>query len=315
MADSGSLKVLCIFEAAGRLEYSSELTCLAAHIYHRFFRLKPLSQFDLYTFAAAAIKLAHWFYEQTLDSKNLCLVLNNILHGQDLYLNENNLLKIERSIDLAAKVICSNLDYQINFKDTRMTTPGILQERFREEDAQLLNARKKPAIVVEFSSDDEDSSDLSEEEGGLTKDDILLSKIDRNQAGSHRYLAHYLKTIKLLIKPDVMDQFDRISNLAWTFLSDYHWSPCVTQIYSNHLACACLIMAIETLRPELNTNRHPDKKELWKLLDKRWNLILCDDFPSKLLNRAIVSIVGQYDEYHRLLQHEFSTYVIDPLRR
>lgn len=316
MADSNSLKVMCIFEAGSRLGYSSEMTCLAAHIYHRFFRIKQLSHFDLFLFASAAIKLAHWFYELPFDHRHLCLVMNNILHDRDSYLNSTTLARIERSIDLAAKVICTNLDYQINFKDAHMTTPGVLQARFREDDDLHQSSLKKPAVLIEFSSDEEDEkSSSSEDEGGITKAELMLSKIDKSQIGSHRYLVHYLKTIKLLIGVEMMECFEKISNVAWTFLCDYHWTPSVAQIYANHLACTCLMMAIEVYRPELEKSKQIERRHLWQILNKRWNLILCDDFPTRHLSRAILNIVNQYGEYQRVLQHEFSTYVIDPLRR
>lgn len=314
MADSHSLKVMCIFEAGSRLGYSSELTCLAALIYHRFFRLKQLSHFDLFAFASASIKLAHWFYELPYEATNLCLVMNNILHGQDCYLNSSMLDRVKRSVDLAAKVICTNLDYQINFKDTARITPGTLQLQIREEDDRLQSSIKRKAIQIDISSDEEESSSsFSEDEGGLTKAEQLLSKIDRSQIGSHRYLVHYLQTIKLLTSPEMNDCMERVSNLAWIFLCDYHWTPSVTQIYANHLACTCLMIAIEVYRPKLETSKQPERVALWKILNKRWNLILCDDFSTRHLARAIHSIVQQYKEYQRVVQHEFSTYVIDPL--
>lgn len=314
MADSSSLKVMCIFEAGNRLGLGAEITCLAAHIYHRFFRIKIMSQFDQFTFAAASMKLAHWFYERDYDLDNICLVMNNILHGQSLFLNKNALDRVKWSIKLAAKVICTNLDYQINFKDTRFTTPGALQEQFREHDEQHQINTRRP-IIINLSDEEDESSSLSDDEGGLTKAELLLNKIEKSQIGSHRYLVHYLKTIDLLIEPEMKEYFEKISNLAWIMLSDYYWSPSVTQIYANHLACACLIMAIEIYRPKLETSRQPERKNLWHILDKRWNLILCDDFPTRHLNRAVINIVVQYNEYKRVMQHELNTYVIDPLRR
>lgn len=239
-----------------------------------------------------------------------------IIHGKELYLSKTNLEKLVRSIDLAAKVICTNLDYQINFKDTRLNTPGLLQEQYRNQEAEEQNNRKILLLDISFSDDEESSSSSSDEdEDGETRADRLLSKNDKYQIGSHRYLVHYLKTIRMLVNPGGEEYFEKISNLAWTLLCDYHWTPCVTQVYSNHLACTCLIMAIEVYRPKLEKSRLLERSELWCLLNKRWNLIFCDDFSNKLLSRAINLIVEQYDEFDRVLQHEFSTFVIDPLRR
>jgi hypothetical protein len=315
MADSNSLKVMSIFEVGARLDYGSELTCLAAHIYHRFFRVQQqTSMFDLYMFASASLLVAHWFYEKTLVPYDLYLVMCDILHGQDFFITEEITKNLTHSMELAAKIICTNLDYQVSFKDTRLTTPGLLREQYRSREAEIAAQAKNNTIIDLVDSEEKSSSSSEDEDTNETKADRLLTKNDRNKISSHRYLVHYLKIIKSLVHEDVMDYFEKISNVAWVFLCDYHWSPCVTQILSNHLACACLMMAIEVFRPQLEDSKVKERAELWKTLDKKWNHILCEDLNEKQLKRAIDLIVDQYEEYSRVVQYELNTYVIDPLR-
>jgi len=295
MADSNSLRVMCLFETGAQLRCSSEIIGLAAHIYHKFFRLKPeMDQFELFTFGAACIKLAHWFYEKQVRNSDITLVMVSVAHGPNYFLDDQAMSKLEHSIDVAAKVITINLNYQIDYKDTRMMTPG-----------DLARARNPEEVITI----DRDSS--SDEEGDEDETDRLLSKNSRHLISSHRYLAHYLCTIKLLVDPSSEIPFWKISSIAWTYLTDFHWSPCVTQHYANHLACACLMMATETCRPELD---NPKYAEFWKLINKKWNLIFCDDLSQKRLEQTMITVAQQYDEYERILQHEFNTYVIDPKR-
>lgn len=309
MADTNSLRVMSIFEACARLECGSELTCLAAHIYHRFFRLRQqMNLYELYTFAAASIKLAHWFYEKQFNCDDLALVMMSIIHRPDFLLDPESHKKLTHSIELAAKIMAINLDFQINYKDTRLTTPGLLKAQNR---GHLEGNRNKGAQVIEFSSSESSSSsDQLEDES-----EWLLNKNDKHQVSSHRYLAHFLKTVQMLVTHEAMEEFTTICNRAWTILSDFHWSPCVTSIYANHLACTSFMIAIEKSRDNLAHSRVKARKDLWTLLDKKWNLIFCDDFSNEHLNRAIRSIKDQYEEYERVIQHELNTYVIDPLGR
>lgn len=314
MADSNSLRVMCIFEVGARLNYSSELTCLAANIYHRFFRLqRQESMFDLYMFGSASLLLAHWFYEKTLVPYDLCLVMNDILHGPDFFITQDMTQNLTHSMELAAKVICTNLQYEISFKETRLTTPGLLQELNRNREAESASSRA-PVILELVESDSEESSSSEDDDANETKADRLLTKNDRNKISSHRYLVHYLKIMKYLVHEEAMEYFVKISNVAWVFLCDYHWSSAVTQILSNHLACTCLMMAIEVFRPQLENSKVNEKAVLWRTLNRKWNFIFCDDFNEKHLQRAINLIVDAYEEYHRCIQYELNTYVIDPPR-
>lgn len=319
MADSNTLKVMSIFEVCSRLELGAEITCLAAHIYHRFFKLEQICKnihlFELYTLASASIKLALCFYEKKYDAEGLCLAMINTIHGPHFYLDSQSRTKLEHSIDLMAKVMSINLNFQINHKDTRWTTPGVLNQRYRSQTAAE-EANRRTIVEITFSSEDETSSSSSDDEDStLSKIDRLLAKNDKYQISSHRYLAHYLKTIKMLVKPEAIGYFTKIANVAWTFLSDFHWSPCVTGICNNHLACASLMMAIEVYREEMEKSKTAEKTEFWHLVNKKWNFIFCDDFNSDHLQRAADTIIEQYREYDRVIQHELSIYVIDPLRR
>ena len=301
------LRVMSIFEVGARLEMSSELMGLAAHVYHRFFRTREMELFELYTFAAASLKLAHKFYEQPFRDHEVCLVMINIIHGPNYYLSEESENKLLHSIDLAAKIIPVNLDFQINYKNDSRITPGELRER-----AAALNENKKQIVSVGLeqssSENDDDNDDMP-----IPQTDQLLTNNDRNEISSHRYLVHYLKAISLLVKPEGQKHFKLISNLAWIILCDLHWTPAVTLWNPNHLACVSLIMAIEIVRPDLEKSSSRAKAELLILLNRKWNLILCDDLSDTRLVRAFGLIADQIFEYERLMQHEFSTYVIDPI--
>lgn len=311
MADSSSLKVMCLFEAGSRLERcSSEVICLAAHLYHRFFKVNPdRSGFDLFTFGAACIKLAHAFYEKPINNNDLVLIMASVAHGTCSTLDPSAKSKLEQSIDLAARIVSVNLEYQIDYKGTKMMTPGELIRRRGPVSMETDD-------IVAIEKDDPSSSQSSDDGDGEDEDeaDRLLTRNSRLLISPHRYLVHYLKHVKLLVDPQSMETFEKISNLAWIFLNDFYWSPCVTQHSANHLACACFMMAIQTFRKELENNKNPHKVILWNLLDKKWNLIFCDDLEKTKLDHIIATIVQQYKEYERIFQHEFSTYVIDPTK-
>lgn len=309
MADTNSLRVMCLFEAGARLICGSEVVSLAAHLYHRFFRLESdMNQFDLYTFAAACIKLAYWFYESPIDSGELALVMSSIVHGSEYFLNAQTETNLQLSIDYAAKIVAINLDYQINYKDNRMMTPGDLRRSRGAPGAAEVIVIEVPAPMdVDDDTDDDDSEDEDEV-------DRLNLKNCKHLVSAHRYLAHYLKTISLLVdrsNATQVDYFKKVSSISWAILTDLYWSPFVTQHYGNHLACTCLMMAIEIFRKELELKKL-DQSEPWQLISKKWNLIFCDDLSDLQLDRLMTVILRQYAEYERVLEHEFSTYVIDP---
>lgn len=298
MADSSSLRVMCIFEAGSRLRCRSEIICLACHLYHRFFRVKhEMNHFELYTFAAASIKLAHWFYEVEFRPKELCVAMASIIHGPDYHVSPEQFKKLERSIDLAAQVISINIDYQINYKDTKLSTPG-----------DLAAARQRDMIeVITIPKSDESSS---EEDSDGEAEEALLTNNDKYQISSHRYLVHYLKTIKLLVEPEDISYLTRIANTAWSILCDVYWSSSVTQRYSDHWACICLMMAIEVWRERFEKDERASR--FWALINKKWNLIFCDNLSNEHLERDIYLIADLYQEFERVFQQEFNTYVIDP---
>lgn len=289
MEDSNTLKVMCLFEAGAVLESGDELIGLAANLYHRFFKLNPdMNQFDLYTFAAACIKLAYWFYEKRVKDSNLCIVMADIARGVE-FLGDESLAKLEHSVKLAAKIVAYNLNHEVNYRDKRAITPG----DFCRENAK--NVAPIRVYAAQGLKEEPDS------EFGLEEDEILLSRNSKYEISPHRYLVHYLKTIKLLVDPKDEQDFQLVCNLSWIFLSDLHWSPYVITEYGNHLACSCLMTAIEALRQKLRK-----KQALWKLLNKQWNLIFCDDLDNKRSTIIISKIVEQYDKYNRALQTELT---------
>lgn len=298
MADNNSLKVMCIFEACARLRCRAELTCLAAHLYHRFFRVRQeMNDFELNTFAAASIKLAHWFFEREYNPKELCIAIMSIIHGPDFYITKQTFKKLERSIDLAAQVIAMNIDFQINFKDTKLVTPG---------DLAAARQQKSEVVTIRSDSDDDNSSDDEAENEAA----LLLANNDKYQISSHRYLVSYLKTINLLVDKEDLKYLRRVANTAWSILCDLYWSPTVTQRYSDHWACVCLMMGIETWRKVFQDD--PNAARFLQLIDKKWNLIFCDNLSNEHLERDIYLVLEQYQEFERALQQEFNTFVIDP---
>lgn len=318
MADSNTLKVMSIFEAGARLKLSAEVTCLAAHLYHRFFKLEQICKnihlFDLYNLAAASIKLAMCFYEKQYKGQDVALAMISMIQEPNFYLDPKSHSKLVKTIDLTAKVMTINLDFQVNHKDTRWMTPGLLNQQYRNQHA-LADQNQKHIVFDEPSSSSSSDDDDDNDDYPISKADQHLSKNDKYSVSSHRYLAHYLIFIKSFLKPQYDRHFMGITNLAWTFLSDFHWSPCVTGISADHLACSTLMMAIEVYRPQFEKSKRNEKKQFWSLINKNWNLILCEDLSEELKQRAIDTIIEQYVEYERVMQHELSTYVIDPLRR
>lgn len=307
MVDSNSLKVMYLFEAGSRLRCSSEVIGLAAQLYHKFFRLQQdINQLDLFTFGSGCINLARHFYEISDSCKDkfddcfdIALIMTSIIHGPEVILSRKQEDHVASSINYASQIISINLNFQIDYKDTRRTMPGdiLRSSRYLIDDDEYYGSQEKE------SSDDE-YYDVDEAES-------LLSKNSKYTVSSHRYLAHYLKSIKLLIHPESAKYFKKLSNIAWIILNDYHWHSSVTQHYSHHLACASLMMAIESCRKELDSTMSA-KAILWDLVNKKWNLIFCDDFNNQKLEQTILTIVKQYSEYSRLLELEFCTYVIDP---
>lgn len=291
-------KVMFIFEACSSLGVGAELASLAARIYRQYLaKSTDMCRYDLYTVAAASIKLAHWFYELSLDMNELVIVLICTAHHPSAYADEGSLEVLVGSINLMASLICSNLAFEIDYKGIKRMTPGSVSA-----------ARHKKRLGTNNDNDDDDDDDESDNLMDVNDpyllSDTLLSQNNKNQISSHRYLVHYLKSIKNLTEDAQESFFTKIANVAWTILSDLHWSPFVIYEKSSHIACACLMMAIEISKEDLDRDDHPSKKRLWQLMDKRWNLILCDDLPNNRLNIMIEKIVRQYSEFDNILQRE-----------
>lgn len=298
MVDADTIKVMVIFEACASLGQGAELAGLSAHIYHRFLmKSSDHSKYDLYTLAGACIKLGHWFYETRLDNKELVMVLLALAHGPRAQVDDQIRKKISKSIDIMVYVVAINLNFEVNYKDTRRITPGHLKNSYAAARQRMVTSK---AII----NDDESSSSISDASDFEDPSDFLLTKNDKTIISSHRYLAHYLKSLHSVIEQSQDGFFCKLANVAWTLLSDVHYSPFVIHHRSPHLACACLTMAIQCCREFLNVVDEPPKKRLWQLLDKKWNLILCNDLTNKQLDIIIESIVRQYNEYNRMFERE-----------
>lgn len=299
MAGSLSLKAISIFEVGSKLNSGDEMIGLAAYLYHRFFRTQEdMSQFDLYTISAACIKLAYQFYEKDVKLSKLCIAMASIVHGPNYILKDKNLEKLEHSVALATKIIAFNLNHEINYRDNRLITPGILRSSAGNDSHVEIDilAHLYPREEEEKINFDEFQPDVAE---------ISLVRNSKYKISPHRYLLHYLKTIKLFVEPPSEKDFKLVCNLAWIILSDLFWSPFVIKVTRDHLACACFMMAVEACRPKLDV-RNREKKNLWTLLNKKWHLILCEDLNTKRLRAIVHQLIEQFEEYERLLENEIT---------
>lgn len=314
MTESDCLRSMFLYEAGSRLGLGSEVTCLAAHLYHRYFRTSPETyQCELYTFEIACLKLALWFYDTNVNSQHisdedLALVMISVAHGTDCPLYRQNEKKIIHSINLAMSVVCINLRYQIDYSVARRMTPGEVERARLGPKKDPVETETKKVVTytnIEDQDDDEDDDDLNDPA-------LTLANNPEETISSHRYLTHYLVAIKLLIDNDLAPHFSKLCTISWTILCDQYWSSRVTQYHVNHMACAALMLAISMCRAEYENSRINVKSRFWRLINKKWNLIFCNDLTQNQLNVLMQAIVSTYDEYDRILQHEFNTYVIDP---
>lgn len=317
MADANSIRIIYIFEACARLRCQSEIQALATHIYHRFFRIKPdMSQFELHLYGSACILLAHRFFERELDTKDLAMIAASIVHGPDFYLSKKMITKVANSINLISLVISINTNFEISFKDEQFMTPGDFLRSVRAKIPTQEIIDIDDSMSVNGNEDEEEE----EEEDDVDRAEYLLTNNSKNLISSHRYLTHYLYSIRLLVDPGTHSQklFNKLCNIAWTFLNDFHWSPAVLCHRTDHIACACLMMAAEFCLRELqpaagDDQEEPAEKEQYrKLLGKKWNLILCDDLSNEKCTRTISIIMKHYAEYEQIFRKEFTKDVMEP---
>lgn len=291
MNEGDEMRVMPVFEAGARLRIPSETQCLAAHLFHRFYyhTNQTFESCESYTVAAACLKLASMFYNQTIDSSDLSLVMSAIIRPKgNFYLDRATEMKYQRSIDLTMQIVLVNVRFEVNYKNMRRIPPGELAKRARAKVER--ETRMTPEEI------------RLEEERGLTRN-------NRDIISGQRWLAHYLKSIMYFVGGSGMPYFKKMANIAWTLLNDCHWTTGVIQNNQSHLACCCLIMAIEILEPALNCSKE-DKEPFWKFIDKKWNLILCDDFDDIRLGRMKSDVINYYKEFDRAIQNQFKTYVI-----
>lgn len=305
MADANSIRIIYIFEACSRLRCTSEISALAAHVYHRFFRIKPdMSQFELYTFGSACIMLAHRFYEKQLKAEDLAMVAANIVHGPDFYLSSKMMTKLANSINFTSLVIAVNTNFEISFKDERFITPGDFVRSIRASQQQEQEVVELDDSMSVVSEEADDGGDIAE---------YLLTNNPKILISGHRYLTHYLYSIKLLLDPGSSSRlFNRLCNIAWTFLNDFHWSPTVMCHSPDHIACACLMMAIELCTKDLDKSEEAGREPFQKFIKKQWNLIFCDDLTNEKLSRTIQTIVKNYAVFELIFRKEFTKDVIEP---
>lgn len=307
MADTTGLKVMSIFEAGARLNTNSEITCLAAYLYHKFIYHKGTEQLDTFAYTTAALGLAYKFHDKHMSTKRLILATISLIHGPEFYIEPMVLKKMLHTVNLASAIISNDLQYYLNYKDEHRIGPQQLN-RLRKDGHQASAVSRQK---VYDSSGDEVSS---EDEDPIPADDKILRNNCKYSISSHRYLLHYLKSIKTILAPNcpkTSKMFEEISNTAWMILCDYHWFPKVTRVRANHLACACLMMAIETYRDKLENSKSAISSELWRQLKRKWHLILCDNFNDVMKDRIIDDIVLSYADYESLMQHELNLVVVD----
>lgn len=310
MVDSSALKVMVVFEAGSRLGCGSELTCLAASFFHKFFRTISLdnNHIDLYAIAAACLRLAHWHLCLHLGTTDLILVIANIAELPDEMLTQIAREKLTKTVDVVTTAVLINLNFQVDFRHSRQPTPGELSLASAQ---RLADLHERP--VITRTQEEPLSFEIAEDEV-----ELLMMRHSKDLISPHRYLVHYLNSLRVLLSE--ADEYgrstlERISNLAWILLTDFFWSSKVLQIYANHIACATLMVSIEAFRLELQANPAEEQAaRLWFLLNRKWNLIFCDDLNDVALKRIVQAIYRQYTDYNRGFELEFNTYLIEPTK-
>lgn len=258
-----------------------------------------MKSMDVYAIAGACIKLAHAFYENYLIVDDLIIVLITISRGAAHSNVEDSFMeKLAKTLDIYQTAIAYKLEFNIAFADQARTTLSDLELQNR------MNMLPLPAWMRERDDENSGDTDSPFPDDDFDVRDDMMTRNSRELISPHRYLLHYLNMMKLLIEPSQENSFYRLANIAWVLLNDLYWTGMVLMHQSRKLACASLMMAIRICRKDLELTDEPNKMKLWRYVDKRWNLIFCDDFTNKQLNALLMSIVERYKDYDRLLEFD-----------
>lgn len=294
-------KVLIINDACARLESSSEIAALGCHIYSRFEYMMgdKIRSMDVYAIAGACLKLAHAVYESHLKLDDLILVLLTISRGPANNIPDKEFKsKLIKTINIYSMAISYKLEFNISFKDQARITLSDLELQNRS------NMLPLPSWMLEREDEDDDDTDSPFSDDDFDQRDDLMTKNSRELISPHRYLLHYLNIIKLLIESNQENSFYKLANIAWILLNDVYWSSMVLLCQSRKLACASLMLAIRICRKDLEQSGEPNKMKLWQYIDKKWNLIFCDDFTNKQCDVLIINMVERFKEFDKLLEFD-----------
>ena len=86
----------------------------------------------------------------------------------------------------------------------------------------------------------------------------------------HKYLLHYLKSMKEWFSPDVWDKYP-IAQTSWSILQDFHHDPNVLKLDKSLMSLACLKLTIQSYGISVP---YDDQKQ-WPLVSPEIQKIIC----------------------------------------
>lgn len=133
--------------------------------------------------------------------------------------------------------------------------------------------------------------------------ELLLLRIVRFQTNfvhPHKYLLHYLKSLKDWISPDVWNKYP-IARTSWSLLQDsYHDSNIIIDTDPELLSVACIQLALQTygIKVPFMSDTSLDEKAWYKVFcnsatkDKVWFVMkqLMDLYNQELVNISPITI-------------------------
>lgn len=312
------VKLYSLFEVSACCKYPTDIVCLAANIYHKFSYAidNRCNEYDVYSLVCACLRIAVRASELHVNNNYLIIAFTRIIHGQDFTIDDKILEKCSESIDLLEKVILRNIQYRIDYSIIRKQTPGQLSVDWKRK-------RESRSDIALFDSEYYCDIEFKEFVKKQSTDIASLERVENLRTPSaHHYLSHYLYCISQLCDYHNKDETEEkneksrkmlilIANIAWTFLTDCHLSPLVVIKQPDHLAVASFMMAVEVVKDEFE-QRPLRYGKMWVILNRRWNLIFCDNLTNKQLIFLIRDIAKVYERFEIALMKELQIFTSDP---
>ncbi|XP_077984189.1 cyclin-Q-like [Glandiceps talaboti] len=101
----------------------------------------------------------------------------------------------------------------------------------------------------------------------------------------HKYLLHYMKSVRDYIDPDVWKDIP-ISSTAWAFLRDSYHSDLCLRVHPQHLAVTVLYFALQCHGVAIPFN-DTAKRQWWQ--------VLCEDVKEESMQSIIEELIDMYD--------------------